>query len=132
MGRRILVVEDERAFAEVLTELLLEEGYSVVHVRDGITALNLLAGPRSRAQRFDLILCDVMLPGLRGERLAAEVRRRFPRQRLPILLMSASADPHVNLPDVSFVSKPFDSSDLLSRIASMLASPLGSDAVAAN
>jgi two-component system response regulator MtrA len=117
MKMRILVVEDEPAFAEVLTELLVEEGYSVVHIRDGITAMNALAGAKRRP---DLILCDVMLPGLRGDRLAAEVRERFPTQRLPILLMSASADPRVVLPDVSFMPKPFDSSDLLSRVASML------------
>ena len=119
MGQRILIVEDERAFAEVLTELLLDEGYSVAHAREGITALNMLAA--SKAHRPDLIVCDIMLPGLRGDRFAAEVRRRFPRQRLPILLMSASADPRIELRDVSFVSKPFDSGDLLARIASMLA-----------
>jgi two-component system response regulator ResD len=119
MGRRILIVEDEPAFAEVLTELLLEEGYSAVHVRDGVSALNALLGARS--QRWpDLILCDVMLPGLRGDRLAAEVRARFPKQRLPILLMSASADPRVKLPEVRFIPKPFDSGDLLSRIELML------------
>jgi CheY-like chemotaxis protein len=119
MGRRILIVEDERAFAEVLTELLLDEGYSVAHACEGITALNMLGA--SKARRPDLIVCDIMLPGLRGDRFAAEVRRRFPRQRLPILLMSASADPRIELRDVSFLSKPFDSSDLLARIASMLA-----------
>jgi hypothetical protein len=40
--------------------------------------------------------------------LAVEVRQRFPKQQLPILLMSASADPRVVLPDVSFMPKPFD------------------------
>ena len=115
---RILLVEDEPAFADVLTELLVDEGYSVVHVRDGITALNTLAGAMRRP---DLIVCDVMLPGVRGDRLATLVRERFPTQRLPILLMSASADPRVTLPDVSFMPKPFDSSDLLSCVASMLA-----------
>jgi CheY-like chemotaxis protein len=132
MARHILIVEDERAFAEVLTELLLDEGYSVVHVRDGITALNLLAGQRSNAHRPELIVCDVMLPGMHGDRFAQEVRRRFPRQRLPILLMSASADPHLDLPDVSFMPKPFDSSDLMRRIASMLAARTGSGAMAAS
>jgi CheY-like chemotaxis protein len=118
MRRRILVVEDESAFAEVITELLVDEGYSVVHVRDGITALNTLI---ASSRRPHLILCDVMLPYLRGDRLAAEVRRRLPTVRLPILLMSASADPRVVLPDVSFMAKPFDSADLLSRVASMIA-----------
>ena len=117
MKPRILLVEDEPAFAEVLTELLIDEGYSVRHVRDGITALNVLVAAR---QRPGLIVCDVMLPWLRGDRLAAEVRKRFPHARLPILLMSASADPRVELRDVAFMPKPFDSADLLDCIDSML------------
>ncbi len=117
MARHILIVEDEPAFAEVLSELLVDEGYSVVKVRDGVTALKMLAGP---ARRPDMLICDVMLPGLRGDRLAAEIRKRFPRRRLPVLLMSASADPRVGLPDVEFMAKPFETGELLSRIARML------------
>ena len=115
--RHILIVEDEPAFAEVLSELLRDEGYSVVHVRDGVHALNMLRG---LGPRTDLVICDVMLPGVRGDRLAAEIRNRFPRRRLPILLMSASADPRVALPAVEFMGKPFETSELLSRIAAML------------
>src|SRR5579859_3740141 len=121
MGQRILIVEDERTFAEVLSEFLVDEGYSVLHVRDGITAINVLSATSPR--RPDLIICDVMLPGMRGDRMAGEVRRRLPGVRLPILLMSASADPHVQLPDVSFVSKPFDTNELLSRIQRLLEVP---------
>ena len=117
MAHCILVVEDERAFAEVLVELLQDEGYSVVHVGDGITALNMLGSDRPWP---DLIICDVMLPGLRGDRMTAEVRKRFAGPRLPILLMSASADPLVQLPDVEFMAKPFETADLLSRIDCML------------
>ncbi len=121
MRRRILLVEDELAFAEVLAEFLAEEGYSVLHARDGISALNLLAS--SHARQPDLILCDVMLPALRGDRLAREIRARFPTKALPIVLMSASADPHLDLADVSFIAKPFDSDELLRRINSMLTAP---------
>src|SRR5215831_6605271 len=102
---RILIVEDEPAFAEVLSELLIDEGYTVRHVRDGVTALNVIACQQPPP---DLMMCDVMLPVLRGDRVAAEVRRRFARLRLPIVLMSASADPRVQLRDVEFVPKPFE------------------------
>jgi CheY-like chemotaxis protein len=124
---RILIVEDEPTFADVLAELLRDEGYSVVQVRDGFTALNMLSGQRVRA---DLLVCDVMLPGLRGDRLAAEVRTRFPHQRLPILLLSASADPHVALPEVEFMPKPFETAELLHRIGSMLIPTAHTGAVA--
>ncbi|MBV8719490.1 MAG: response regulator transcription factor [Chloroflexi bacterium] len=119
MRARILLVEDEQAFAEVLTEFLAEEGYSVLHVRNGVSALSLLASPNARLP--DLVVCDVMLPGVRGDRIAKEIRARLKKQRLPIILMSASADPRVNAPDVSFLSKPFDNDELLRRIESMLA-----------
>jgi CheY-like chemotaxis protein len=117
MARRILVVEDEPAFADVVSELLAEEGYAVVRARDGMTAINMLAAKRLQP---DLIVCDVMMPGMRGERVAAEIRKRCPSLRLPIVLMSASADPGVKLRDVTFVSKPFDVREFLSTIEQML------------
>ena len=122
MARRILLVEDEPAFAEVISELLSDEGYAVVRVRDGTTALAMLGNEHGGV---DLILCDVMLPGLRGDRMAREVRQRYPQRRLPILLMSASADPNVTLRDVLFIPKPFETSDLLERLNGMLSQPVG-------
>ncbi len=114
---RILIVDDEPAFADVLAELLIDEGYSVRVVRDGVTALNILT---CQTPSPDLIMCDVMLPMLRGDRVASEVRRRFPRHRLPIVLMSASADPRVELRDVEFMAKPFETTNLLSRLTALL------------
>jgi CheY-like chemotaxis protein len=107
---RVLIVDDERAFADVVAELLEEEGYHVIRAYDGITAIQMLSPVRIAP---DVILCDVMLPGLSGDRLAAEVRRLFPKRRLPVVLLSASADPHVHLRDVWFLAKPFDLPDLL-------------------
>jgi CheY-like chemotaxis protein len=114
---RILIVEDEAALADVVSELLIDEGYVVMRARDGITALNMLSGGQ---RSFDLIVCDVMLPGLRGDRLAGEVRRRFPNQHLPILLVSASGDPHLSLGDVWFMAKPVDFKNLLRTVERLL------------
>jgi two-component system response regulator MprA len=113
MVPRVLIVDDERTFSEILGELLADEGYCVARAHDGVTALNMLASERLSP---DLLLCDVMLPGLRGDRLAAEVRRRFPKRRLPIVLLSASPNPHVRVPDVSFLAKPIDFKELLDTI----------------
>jgi CheY-like chemotaxis protein len=113
MSRRILIVDDERAFGDVISELLSEEGYAVVRAHEGITALNMLASKRLAP---DAIICDVMLPGVRGDRFAAEVRRRYPGRRLPIVLLSASTNPDVNLPNVWFMSKPIEIKDLLALI----------------
>ena len=113
MAPRVLIVEDEKTFAEIIGELLADEGYAVVRAHDGVTALNMLASGRLPP---DVLVCDVMLPGLRGDRLAAEVRRRFPRRRLPIVLLSASPDPQVDVPDVWFLPKPIDFKELLDTL----------------
>jgi CheY-like chemotaxis protein len=117
MQRHVLLVDDERAFAEVVAELLLEEGYRVELAHDGAHALHLIT---TSARVPDLLVCDVMLPGLSGKQVAVEVRRRFPAQRLPIVLLSASADPQIELPDVWFLPKPVDFAELL-RLVSVTA-----------
>jgi CheY-like chemotaxis protein len=106
----VLVVDDERSFAAVVSELLAAEGYRVHTAHDGLSAMRMLA----TLPRFpDVVVCDVMLPGLSGPRLATELRQRFPRQRLPIVLLSASADPRTDLRDVWFLAKPVDILELL-------------------
>ena len=122
MSRTILLVEDDNAFADVISELLVGEGYSVVRITDGISAINMISTVRRRP---DLIICDIRLPGLRGDRLVHEVRRRFPSVRLPILLLSASPDPHVRLRDVLFMSKPFETLQLLNTVARLAAQTRG-------
>lgn len=120
MSRTILLVEDDKAFADVISELLVGEGYSVIRISDGISAFNMISTNRRQP---DLIICDVRLPGLRGDRLVHEVRRRFPNLRLPILLLSASPDPHVRHRDVLFMSKPFETLQLLNTVARLAAPP---------
>src|SRR5947209_6655283 len=110
---RVLVVDDEREFAEVLTELLRDDGHTVQIAFNGRQALALIA---SAPAPPDLVLCDVMLPGLSGEALVADLRQRFPWHYLPVVLMSASADPRVPLRDVWFLSKPIDFGELLGLV----------------
>jgi CheY-like chemotaxis protein len=126
MARRILIVEDERAFADVISELLSEEGYTVVRARETATALNMLA---SRQVAPEAIICDVMLPGMRGDHFAAEVRRRYPGRRLPIVLLSASTKPRVHLRDVWFMSKPIEIRELLALVGRVI-EPAGRGAAA--
>jgi CheY-like chemotaxis protein len=122
----VLVVDDERPFAAVLAELLTAEGNRVQVAHDGRRAMRIL----TTQPRFpDVVLCDVMLPGLNGPSLAAELRRRFPNRRLPIVLMSASADPRTDLRDVWFLAKPIDVPellDLLDRVRELPPVPMGS------
>ena len=122
MPRRILLVEDDVAFADAITELLTSEGYAVIRIANGISAINMIS---TNYRSLNLVICDLMLPGMRGDLLARAIRGNFPNAQLPILLLSASPDPHLDLRDVHFMSKPFNTPDLLNTIARLAAPPRG-------
>jgi len=101
----ILIVEDERVLADVLATFLVDEGFRVHVVHDGLAALEqvILLGP-------DLILSDMQMPRLGG--LGLIRRLRAAENAVPVILMSAVyADGFLS--DVQFVSKPFDLDHLL-------------------
>ena len=70
-GARILIVEDDADINRLLTTLLSKEGYTVIPAYSGSEA-----EMRLQAERVDLVLLDLMLPGLTGEELLARIRRR--------------------------------------------------------
>ncbi|MCB0116611.1 MAG: response regulator, partial [Caldilineaceae bacterium] len=81
---KILVVEDEPALVDTLEYALSRQGYAVVVARDGITALDM-----ARGQKPDLILLDVMLPGLDGFEICRVLRQEM---NVPILILTARDD----------------------------------------
>jgi CheY-like chemotaxis protein len=83
---RILVVDDELIVAEALRRAL-EPEHDVVAVARGADALDLLAAGR----RFDLVLCDLMMPEVTGIEVHAEVARRFPEMLPRLVFMTGGA-----------------------------------------
>src|SRR6267378_4665183 len=111
---RILVVEDERSMAGLLRQGLEEEGHAVTLAGDGRNALEM-----AEAADFDLILLDVMLPGLNGFDVARRLRARH--DPTPILLLTArdaTADivQGLNLGADDYLTKPFSFEILLARV----------------
>lgn len=111
---RILVVEDEPRMAELLRQGLAEEGHVVTVALEGREALSVAANAA-----FDLILLDVMLPGLDGFAVARRLRAQ--RNQTPILMLTARDAPSdivegLNLGADDYLTKPFSFEVLLARV----------------
>src|SRR5512145_1242913 len=117
MPETILVVEDEPALRDTLTYNLKKDGFTVEAVGDGRAALE-----SARNLKPDLIILDVMLPGLDGFEIARILRKEMPT---PILMLTARADEidrvvglEVGADD--YLTKPFSMRELLARIKAHL------------
>ena len=115
---RILVVEDEPDIAFGLQDDLKVEGYEVEIVRDGVSA-----GRRARAESWDLILLDVMLPGKDGFEVCRELRRSG--VRTPVIMLTAKPQEAekvlgLDLGADDYVTKPFSPRELRARIKAAL------------
>lgn len=114
---KILVVEDERSLSEPLAYLLRREGYEVSVVDNGNAAVSAV-----EVSPPDLMLLDLMLPGLAGTEVCREVRLR---SSLPIIMLTAK-DSEVDivvgleLGADDYVTKPYSSRELLARIKAVL------------
>jgi two-component system, OmpR family, response regulator RegX3 len=114
---KVLIIEDEASIGEALEYQLQREGYDVDRAVDGFDGL----------QRFtlggaDLVLLDLMLPGMSGEEVCKEIRRH---SRVPIIMLTAK-DAEIDkvvgleLGADDYVTKPFSARELLARIKAVL------------
>jgi two-component system response regulator RegX3 len=115
---RILVVEDEAAIRDGLVDVLVFHGYEVDCVADGNSGLD-----RAMSGRFDLILLDVMLPGMNGFDICNRVRAQDPEQ--PIIMLTAKTSDEDIIQGLSlgaddYVAKPFSVTQLMLRIQAVL------------
>ncbi|MBU5340734.1 response regulator transcription factor [Caldifermentibacillus hisashii] len=116
--RSILVVEDEEKIARVLQLELEYEGYNVEKAFDGNEALE-----KYRSQKWDLILLDVMLPGMSGIELLRKIRNNDPLTPVILLTARGSVADKVSGLDLGandYVTKPFEMEELLARIRANL------------
>jgi CheY-like chemotaxis protein len=101
---RILVVDDEQPVVDLLTNMLEDEGHTVIPAYNGRAALELVA-----RQSPDLVISDVMMPFVDGIQLCKQLRKAHDRRSLPVILMSAALPPDLESCGANaFVGKPFD------------------------
>ena len=114
----ILIVEDDEAMREFLSQAISRSGYYVEAVPDGTEALR-----RVEEDHFDLLLTDIRMPGLDGIELARQARRRVPG--LCVLLVTAYASDALGVADLDascteVLSKPFNLNELIDRVETFL------------
>jgi DNA-binding response OmpR family regulator len=117
---RVLIVEDEKHLADGLRYNLEAEGYEVETAADGEAALALLLAKHAR---FDVVVLDVMLPGVDGFSVAAELRRAG--SFVPVLMLTARGRPEDVLRGFEsgaddYLPKPFELAVLIARIGALL------------
>jgi two-component system response regulator RegX3 len=122
---RILIVEDESALSEPLAFLLEREGYETTIAEDGLAAV-----AEFERNGSDLVLLDLMLPGLSGTEVCREIRSR---SSVPIIMLTAK-DSEVDivvgleLGADDYVTKPYSTRELLARIRAILRRRIEDDA----
>ena len=108
----ILLVEDGEPLREMLSEMLQAAGYTVLAAKSAPEAVRLVQQQRSGT--IDLLLTDVVMPGMHGPELVETLRALRPG--LKVLLMSGAIEREGTAPDTEFIQKPFSEVMLLEKI----------------
>ena len=114
---RILIIEDEAKIREVLRAYLVREGFEVRESGNGEEGLKMF-----ESESFDLLLLDLMLPGISGEKVAAAVRQKG---STPILMLTAKSEEWERLRGFDlgtddYITKPFSPKEVVARVKAVL------------
>jgi DNA-binding response OmpR family regulator len=120
VARKILVVDDEAVLVETIAYNLEQSGYQVVTANDGVSALEAV-----HQETPDLIVLDVMLPGIDGLEVCRQIRRDNETATVPIIMLTAKGEEidrvvGLEIGADDYVTKPFGRRELLARIRALL------------
>src|SRR5262245_39240063 len=120
MVKKILIVEDEHDVIKLLKYNLEKEGFKVNYTTDGSLVL-----AEIRRDEPDLIILDLMLPGLDGLEICRQIRRHEKYASLPLLMLTARSDEADRVVGLEmgaddYVSKPFSMRELVARVRALL------------
>ena len=121
MGRaRILVIDDERAVRELISDALAIEGHDVHTAENGKEALDLIG-----QHRYDLVFCDLRMPEMDGQQLYEEVQRDYPQVLKRIVFVTAQANSSdygafLRETGIPVIEKPFTLSQLRQAVSKVV------------
>lgn len=118
--KRILIAEDDPNIADILTRTLGQH-YDVLLAKDGPSAIQLAGQPPPP----DLLMLDVMMPGVDGFGVAARIRKLHPSRKIPIIFLTARDAPQDIITGIQhgarhYITKPFKLKDVLDRVKNLL------------
>ncbi len=116
-SEKILVVDDDINICELLRLYFVKEGYTVVTCNDGLSAVSMC-----ETEAPDMILLDIMLPGLDGWQVCREIRKT---SNVPIIMLTAKSETFdkilgLELGADDYISKPFDTKEVIARVKAVL------------
>ncbi|MGL4551183.1 MAG: response regulator [Gemmataceae bacterium] len=116
---RVLIIEDERDLVEVLTYNLKREGYDTVVAHDGPEGLR-----KAQTHLPDLVLLDIMLPGMSGTEVCQQIRAGERTKHIPVIILSAKSEETDQIVGFSlgaddYVPKPFSAKVLMQKIKAL-------------
>jgi DNA-binding response OmpR family regulator len=123
-GKTILIIDDDTTLLELLSDHLKQAGYQPVCARDGTQALQIIeAAYSSAAQPPDIILLDVMMPGISGWEVCRRLREKM---NTPVIMLTAKSEEIDKLRGFrlgvdDYVTKPFSFAELTARVSAVLA-----------
>jgi CheY-like chemotaxis protein len=131
-GSKVLLVDDEEANRDFLGRRLEKRGFTVLYAADGPTAIAIAA-----EAQIDVVLLDIMMPGMDGYEVLTRLRERHPPHRLPILMVTARTDSTdviraLELGANDYITKPIDFEVTLARIGRHLMTSLATAEPAAS
>lgn len=120
ISKKILIIEDDPSFSRAINHIIQKEGYDVISASNGMTGLKM-----AKEDKPDLLILDVMLPGLDGFEVCNRLRHDPQTVGLPIIMLSAKgqdADKTTGLKvgANAYLTKPVDRAVLLDKLTSLL------------
>lgn len=115
---KILVVDDEKVMLGMLKKLLEDQGFEVHLSENPRSALDIF-----KKSKFDLIITDVLMPGMKGTELIRHIRRMEPAQKIIVITALCESDFQecaAEIEDIQYLGKPFRGSRLMELVNAML------------